>query len=139
MVYRLAGSLGAGREVVWLASLVMAYHAALAELFYRTSTIYDILCFFFYLSALTYYIRIRAANRTLGIRQVVTVLLLMVAALNSKEMAVTLPFLILAWEACYRPPSAWNRHSALCWLWRQNRTALVGFAIDAVYILGHKY
>ena len=117
----------------------MAYHAALAELFYRTSTIYDILCFFFYLSALTYYIRIRAANRILGVRQLVVVLLLMAAALNSKEMAVTLPFLILAWEAFYRPPGSWTSYSTLSWLWRQNRAALIGFAIDAIYILGHRY
>src|ERR1035437_6721833 len=139
MVYRSAESLGASRQVVWIASLVMAYHAALAELFYRTSTIYDILCFFFYLSALTYYIRIRTANRDLGTRQIVVFVLLMVGALNSKEMAVTLPFVILAWEAFYRPPCSWRNYSAISWLWRQNGTALIGFAINAIYILGHKY
>jgi hypothetical protein len=69
----------------------------------------------FFLSALKYYIRVRAVQRELTLRQIVVVILLMVAALNSKEMAVTLPFLILAWEAIYRPPCSWSKHTVLSW------------------------
>ena len=104
LVYRLARLLGAEWPAAALAALVVCYHAGLSNLYYNTAFVYDALCGGFYLGALAYYARIRAGGRFPGGRQTVVLALLMLGALNSKEMALTLPGVILAYEWCYHRP-----------------------------------
>src|SRR4051812_48143557 len=106
LVYRLAILLRAGELPAALAALVSCYHATLSNLTYNIAFVYDVLCGCFYLGALVYYIRIRESGRALGPRQVAAFLALYLCALNSKEMAVTLPVMLLVYEWLYHRPAS---------------------------------
>ncbi|MEI9976696.1 MAG: hypothetical protein WDO73_34335 [Ignavibacteriota bacterium] len=97
-VYRLARRLGAEEWAAWLAALVACYHAGLANLYYNTAFVYDALCGCFYLAAAVYYCRIRGSGRRLSVRQIAIFAGLFLCALNSKEMALTLPAILLVYE-----------------------------------------
>ncbi len=97
-VYRFARRLGAGELAAWLAALVVAYHAGLHNLYYNAAFVYDALCCFFYLAAFLYYLRVR---ESITLYQGVLFLALDLCALNSKEMAVTLPLVLLVYEWIY--------------------------------------
>jgi hypothetical protein len=101
LVYRLAILLRAGEPAALLAALVSCYHAGLSNLTYNIAFVYDVLCGCFYLGALVYYLRIREAGRQLAAREVAVFLALYLCALNSKEMAVTLPVMLLVYEWLY--------------------------------------
>ena len=104
LVYRLAVRLGADWPAALLAALAACYHAGLSNLYYNTAFVYDVLCGCFYFAALVYYGRVRAGGRAPTWRQMGILALLITAALNSKEMALTLPAAILAFEWCYHRP-----------------------------------
>jgi hypothetical protein len=101
LVYRLARALGAVALEAWLAALVIAYHAGLSNLYYETSHIYDVLCGIFYAGALIVYVGGRSQGSPLGGRRATAFFALFLCALNSKEMAVTLPAMLLAYEWLY--------------------------------------
>jgi hypothetical protein len=111
---RLSGSYGTGL----LAALVASYHGYFIDLYYNTGTIYDLACFLFYAGALVVYVRGRAEGRPLSLRRSCAVAVLFVCALNSKEMAVTLPLAIALYEFIWFPPPgagliAWSRRLGL--------------------------
>lgn len=106
LVWRLATLLRAGQAAAALAALLACYHAGLSNLTYNIAFVYDVLCGFFYLSALVYYLRIREAGRRPGARETAILLGLYVCALNSKEMAVTLPVVLLVYEWTYQQDAA---------------------------------
>jgi hypothetical protein len=106
LVYRLAILLRAGGLAAGLAALVCCYHAGLSNLTYNIGFVYDVLCGFFYLAAMVYYLRIRGAGRRPRGREMAVFLVLFVAALNSKEMAVTLPVVLLVYEWLYQKEAA---------------------------------
>jgi hypothetical protein len=101
LVYRLARLLGAGEWAATLAALVACYHAGLGNLYYNTAFVYDALCGCFYLASLVYYCGIRSRDRMLTAGQTAIFALLFLCALNSKEMALTLPGVLLAYEWVY--------------------------------------
>lgn len=123
LTYRLARLLGCRELAAGLAAFAVAYHPGLTNLTYNIAFIYDVLCCFFYLAALTYYIRIRASGRTLTARQMAAFLALYLCALNSKEMAATLPIILLVYEGLYQKRRVFR---------------LAGFAgvLDALYVYG---
>ncbi len=90
LVYRLARLLGASEWAACLAALVACYHAGLANLYYNTAFVYDALCGCFFLAALVYYCGIRRRGRLLSIGQLAIFATLVLCAMNSKEMALTL-------------------------------------------------
>ncbi len=94
-MYRLARFLEAPRAAAWLMALVACYHAGISNLYYNTAFIYDALCGLFYFGAFEAYVRLRRGRLPIF-------LALFLCALNSKEMAVTLPPLLLAYEWIYR-------------------------------------
>jgi hypothetical protein len=98
LVYRLARALGCPETAAILASMLACYHAGLSMLYFNTSFVYDALCGFFYLAALAYYATVRGSGRRLGSRELAIFLALHFCALHSKEMAVTLPAVVLAYE-----------------------------------------
>ncbi|MGD0013308.1 MAG: hypothetical protein ABSD56_02610 [Bryobacteraceae bacterium] len=95
LAFRLAVHLFGSQLLGGLTALLTAYHAQLAWMVYIPSFIYDVLCFTFYILALTYYISIRNRAVLLNKKQTIAFLLLYVAALDSKEMAVTMPVIVL--------------------------------------------
>jgi hypothetical protein len=100
-LYQLARVLGCGRLAAGLATIAGIYHPGLTNLHYNTDMIFDVLCFFFFYAALVYYVRIRRQGRAPRWRQGAVLLALYLAALDAKEMAVTLPLIVAAYEWFY--------------------------------------
>jgi hypothetical protein len=103
-----------------IASLLIAYHPKFSFLYQSNGFCYDIFCFFFYFLALYCYLRKWNA----------LFLIFFIAALNSKEMAVSLPAAILFWELLWNPPRTWK------WLWQEGKWATITGLIAVTYIVG---
>lgn len=101
LLYAVCRKLSGSREVAALACLLGAYHAHLADLYYSSDTVCDILCFSFYFLALLVYAGTR--NRAWPWR--ILTLGLYLGALGSKEMAVTLPVFLALYDLIYDPPA----------------------------------
>src|SRR5262249_42050981 len=109
-----------------------------ASLVVSGSYIYDVLCGFFYFAALTYYVHIREKGVRLRPIHWVAFLALYVCALNSKEIAVTLPVIILVYELLkYYQQS--ERQNLFRWMLNAASPALVSGAITAVYCYNKLY
>ncbi len=93
LLYQFCRRVSGSREIGALACLLGAYHAHLADLYYSTGTIYDLLCCLFFLLAFNRYLALREKGE-LSWRQAGGVLALYAGALASKEMAVMLPVYI---------------------------------------------
>lgn len=98
LAFRLALALGASDLVAGMAALFVAYHAGLPNLHYNLDMIYDVLCFSFLIAGLLLYVSIRGQGRFLRWSELAAFLSLYLCALNSKEMALTLPLVLLAYE-----------------------------------------
>ena len=90
-----------------LGAVLFANHQAMLELLYSSGTIYEILCFLFYFLAIFCYFVWRQAG-PLSRRRLAVILVLTGCALDSKEMAMTLPAALLLLELIYFPPVAWS-------------------------------
>jgi len=99
LLYRLARALGCSETTSGVAALLACYHGGLSFLYFNTSFVYDALCCLFYLAALGYYVAVRSEGRVLGPKQLALFLALHWCAWQSKEMAATLPAVVLAYEA----------------------------------------
>ncbi len=140
LVYLLARSLGCAELVSALAALIASYHSGLTNLLYNTDMVYDVLCFSFYVGALVYYVRIRNQGRLLGLRGTAIFLGLYVCSLNSKEMAVTLPFVLLSYELLYHG-AAWRKVSLHYWNWWRSPARVLALAcvVNFVYVYGRMF
>ena len=135
VVYYLARLLASSQSVAFLGVLALSYHAQLADLVFTGPYIYDVLCGFFYFSALTYYVRIREKGLLLRSMQCVGFLALYICALNAKEMAVTLPVIVLIYEILKFPRFAeWKAFARRNW--RSALPSLTAGLLTAVYIYG---
>lgn len=135
IIFCLARLLSGSRAVAFLVALAMCYHGQMATLVFTGSFIYDTLCGLFYFAALHYYVRIRENGRTLRAGQVAIFLALYVFALNSKEMAVSLPVIVFLYESLKRPrldkwrefaPDNWHLFTPL----------LLAALVTGIYIFG---
>ncbi len=136
LTYRVARLLGCAELPAGLAALVMCYHGGIAALYYDTGFIYDILCGFFYLAAAGFYIRIRSRNRPLRAAETAGLLVLTLCALNSKEMAVTLPVVLLAYEWIYHPPARRKPRDLVIWLGGEARAPLLTACLALLTVYG---
>src|SRR5262249_7646510 len=133
VVYYLARLLGSSRSVAFVGVLAFSYHAQLADLVFTGPYIYDVLCGFFYFSALTFYIRIRAKGLFFRPMQCVGFLALYICSLNAKEMAVTLPVIVLIHEILKFPRfGKWKQFARRNW--RSARPSLIAGLLTAIYI-----
>jgi hypothetical protein len=135
-VYRLARLLGCEELAAYLAALAVCYHAGLANLYYNAAFIFDVLCGFFYLASFVYYVRIRNRGRLLGPGRTALFLALFLCALNSKEMAVTLPIMLLVYEWIYHRPEGWQWQKLMAWVRGPARMAWIAAVITAVDVYG---
>jgi hypothetical protein len=101
LVYRVARILSDSAEMAFLATLLFTYHPALFALYYDTGTIYDLVCGAFYFATIFFYVKWRRTYPPLTWAQVAILLALLLLALQSKEMAVTLPVILTAYEIFY--------------------------------------
>jgi hypothetical protein len=133
LLWRFTLRLSGRREVAFLALLLAGYHAWFIDLYYSTGTVYDLLCYSFYLGAFNLYLGARAEGRVVSWRRLGIVAALYVCALNAKEMAVSLPVLLAVYEAIYHG-------RALCsggrWLWREGRAVLSTALLTVPYVVG---
>jgi hypothetical protein len=136
LAYRLVRLLGGGELPAALVALVCCYHGGLANLYYNAAFVYDALCCCLYLAALVYYVGIRNRGKLLGMGQTLVFLALLLAALNAKEMAVSIPVMVLAYEWIYRVPSKKNRTTLLDWVRGPARMAWIAGALTLVDIYG---
>jgi hypothetical protein len=135
IIYWLCRLLTTSRSIAFLGAIVVSYHADLANLVFRGSMIYDALCGLFYFAALAYYIHVREKGTNLRPLQVAIFLLLYICALNSKEMAVTLPLIALIYEVL-KCPSLGSRKLFVRRNWRSAVPPLIAGVLTAIYIYG---
>jgi hypothetical protein len=141
LVYRFARRVGCSELQAGLATVAAAYHAGLSMLFYSTAFIYDVLCFTFYMAAFLCYTRVRAQGRLLRGRETALVIGLYLFAVDSKEMALTLPLVLLAYEWVYHPkyggqPAAWTPMGAIRWQLGAGRVMVYCGALNLVFLYG---
>jgi len=129
VAHKLSGRAG----VATLTALLVSYNARFANLYFDTGAIYDILCFFFYYGALLLYLRIRERGASPGRGESAALVALAVCALNSKEMAVTLPAALLAYELLWHAP---ERGGLRRWMAREGRGVLLTAAPAALFVAG---
>jgi hypothetical protein len=83
--------------------LIFSFQPALAELYYNDGTVYDVLCVLFVLLLLGRYSRLRQSHRLVAGNDLLLILALYGAALGSKEMAISLPAVLLLYEIIFHP------------------------------------
>jgi len=130
LLYRLATRLSGSRWAGALGAMVGSFHASANGAYLSTAVVYDVLCLFFLLSATLFYVRVRqrGRGRLLGWRASAVVMLLFVAALDAKEMAVALPVVLVAYELIH---GGWRPN------WMRVAAPLGGLAvIAAIYTAG---
>src|SRR5581483_6799874 len=135
LVYYLSWRLGSSRSIAFLTTLALCYHPRLASLVFVGAYIYDVLCGFFYFAALAYYLSIRGRGASLRWPHLLGFLLLYVMALNGKEMAVTLPVIVLIYEVL-RSHSWPNSRAFLRWARTDAAPALVAGLLTIFYVYG---
>ena len=135
LVYYLSRRFASSRSIAFLAVLAFCYHPRLAGLVFVGAFIYDVLCGFFYFAALAYYIHSREAGGSLRPLQLLGFLSLYVCALNCKEMAVTLPVIILIYELF--KSSRWTHWKAFFrWVQSYCAPSLIAGLLTVFYIYG---
>lgn len=122
--YKLARYVGRSWWIAVFAAFPIAYQSNLGNLAYDGAFIYDVLCGGFYFAALLYYVHFRRTQDGLRPLQLGAFLGLYICALDSKEMAVSLPVIVLAYELLFRGRKA--RFGA----------GLAAAAVTAIFIAG---
>jgi hypothetical protein len=123
LVYRLVRLLTESVPAALVAAFLVSYQTGMANLYYDTAVIYDVLCFFFFFAALNWYVSIRRRGARPGWRQIAGLAGLYACALNSKEMAVSLPLVLLGYELCFHG-----------FRWQAMRTVAVTGAMTVAFI-----
>jgi hypothetical protein len=135
LVYYLSRRLASSRCIAFLAVLALCYHPRLAGLVFVGAFIYDVLCGFFYFAALAYYVHLREKGASLQAVQLLGFLALYVMALNCKEMAVTLPVIVLIYEFLKSPGwTDWN--AFLRWIRTCAAPSLIAGLLTVFYVYG---
>lgn len=139
LFFRVTKLVSGSEPVAWLAAILIAYHPHLLDMIYQDSMIYDVLCFFFYFAALAWYLGIRARGGFCNWRESAGVLVLYICALNSKEMAVTLPVTLALYELLFHPPRALAFRAARAWLIREGRILSLAALLTGLYVVGKTF
>lgn len=89
-----------------LALLLAAFNGSLWSIYASTGTVYDVLCQFFILLSVLCYMRFAAASGWRRVAFCAASCLSAVLAVQSKEMGLAIPAILLAYEGCYLVPAA---------------------------------
>ncbi|HLK65943.1 MAG TPA: hypothetical protein VKU19_21055 [Bryobacteraceae bacterium] len=138
-LYRLARALGADEWTAAAAALIACYHGGMANLYYNTVYVGDVFCGIFYWATLALYAGVRGKGGLLSRWQMTAFLLLYLCALNSKEMALTLPAMLLAYEWLFHgvPPRQWKELRE--WLGGPGRGFCFAALLDAICVYGKAF
>ena len=133
LLYRFALRLAGSQEAAFLATFLGAYHAWFVDLYYNSGTVFELLFYGLYLSALLVYMSIRARGAVPDGRKLFAVAALYVLALDAKEMAVTLPVVLLLYEVFFHPAGL---RRPMAWLRGEGRAVWITTAITFGYATG---
>jgi hypothetical protein len=136
LAYRFGVLLSGSRWTGFACAFPVAFHPRLAGLAYEPSFIYDVLCFTFYLLAFNFYVSARTRGLPVAGRRLAWFLLLYIGALESKEMAVTLPVMILLYEAIWHAPERWSWKELAKWITSSGRPGLAAGLVTLAFVLG---
>ncbi len=134
--YALSRRLSGSREVGALAALLMAYHPRFVYLYYDTAYIYDVLCYFFYFATLLFYMRVRQQQRVLKAWELAACCGLFICALNSKQMAVTIPVSAAVYELLYDKVPVRSLRFLLRWLMHEGRFIALASVMTLAFLIG---
>jgi preprotein translocase subunit Sec61beta len=136
LAYLVFRRIGRSKELGAIATLLWAFHGKLDYLYYNAGSMYDVFCFLFFSLALLIYLRARTQDRFPGIGETAGFLVCFICALNSKEMAVALPVIVMLYELIFHPPDFRSVRAMARWCWQEGRTALLGALVVLIYIPG---
>lgn len=138
LTYCLVRRLTASRETGALAALLLSYHGRFAPLYFDTAFVFDSICFAFYFGALLFYLRIRDQERQMEWRELLVLAALYVCAIDSKEMALTLPAAMMAYEWLYHRDPLRSRRQWPRWLIGPGRGVLLTSALTALCVISRQ-
>ena len=136
VAYLVFKRIGGSREIGAIATLLWAFHGKLDYLYYNAGSMYDVFCFLFYFLALLIYLKSREQGRFLGVWGTLGFLACFVCSLNSKEMAATLPVIVLVFELLFHPPDFRKVRTLIPWCLREGRMALLSALMVLIYLPG---
>jgi hypothetical protein len=135
VVWQLTGS----RWGALIALMLLGINPTFSAAYFDTGNIYDVLAYMFFWGAFALYVHSRQAGRPLGWGRLALVFGLFVAALDAKEIAVSLPVAVGLYELVWHPPANWKLAELWRWIRQEGRFALIGGLADIAYIVGKKY
>ena len=117
-----------------LAALLLSYHGELTNLYVWTGLCYDVLAFFFYYSAFVLYLYWPRRDGRIPRNGLLLWCALYILALRSKEMAVSLPVVVLLYELIFHPPR--SRHALRHWITHEGLVPALGAIITLAFLIG---
>lgn len=135
VVWQLTGS----RWGALIALLLIGINPSFAAAYFDTGTVYDILAYAFYWGGFALYVRFRRAGHLLSWVRLTLVFCLFVAALDAKEIAVSLPAAVGLYELVWHPPANWKLAELWRWVRQEGRFAAIGALADVAYVAGKRY
>jgi Dolichyl-phosphate-mannose-protein mannosyltransferase len=138
LTYCLTRRLTGSRETGALAALMISYHGRFGPLYFDTAFVFDALCYSFYFSALLFYIRMRSQDRKPKWRDLAILGALYICALDSKEMALTLPATLALYEWLYHPAVARSWRLFAHWWTGSGRGVLLTSILTLVCVIGRQ-
>lgn len=105
LAFLLARRLSGNLLTASLTAILFAYNAFLSDIYYSSGTVFDLLCFATYAGALLLYARWRGLGRLTPPR-LLAIAALSIFSLNSKEIAVSLPLILIVIELLFHPRGA---------------------------------
>ncbi|MGA2879454.1 MAG: hypothetical protein ABSG13_10925 [Bryobacteraceae bacterium] len=136
LAYLVFKKLGGSGEIGAIATLLWAFHGKFDYLYYNAGSMYDVFCVLFFSLALLIYLRARLQGRLLGVWGTLGFIVCFVCSLNSKEMAATLPVIVLVYELLFHPPNFRSLRALVGWCFREGRMALLGALVVLIYLPG---
>ncbi|MBX5494564.1 MAG: hypothetical protein IRZ15_04440 [Bryobacteraceae bacterium] len=133
LAYWVSSLISESAETGWLTALLNSFHVRMADLYYSSGTVYDVLAYTFFFACFGYYLRIRMRGALPALSNIFVLAGLFILALGSKEVAVTLPVLLLLYEAIWHPSKELSLRAALRWVAREGRPAVLLLAIAGIF------
>jgi hypothetical protein len=136
LTYAVSRRLSGSREAGALAALLIAYQPRFVYLYFDTAYIYDVLCYLFYFAALLLYVRVRQQQRRLNGWELAACCALFICALNSKQMAVTIPLSLTVYELIYGKVPLYSLHALLDWFKREVPFIPLASVMTLAFLIG---
>src|SRR5580693_805579 len=118
--------LTASRWAALMALLAFGMNPAFSGAYFDTGPIYDVLAYALVWGAFAWYVTMRQAGCMPGAGKLALLLCLLAAALDAKEISVTLPVAVALYELVWHPPAAWTFPELRRWVCHEGRYAAIG-------------